>query len=121
MASSRQSHPSSNGGVITLTFFILFMALPYLIGFYGSSRNLSVVQDFLDPWLLPYHHVWDLLGEANDNRYKPLFSQIGQHGRSVGVVAAPTSLSRRAGNDVLARLSRRLVEATLLGCHDDLD
>jgi hypothetical protein len=53
MASSRQSHPSSDGGVITLPFFVLFMALPYLIGLYGSSHNLSVVQDFLDPWLLP--------------------------------------------------------------------
>jgi hypothetical protein len=29
------------------------MALPYLIGLYGSSHNLTVVQDFLDPWLLP--------------------------------------------------------------------
>jgi hypothetical protein len=53
MASPRRDQPSRNGGVVTLTSFVLFMALPYLIGFYGSSRNLSVVQDFLDPWLLP--------------------------------------------------------------------
>lgn len=29
------------------------MALPYLIGLYGSTRNLTVVQDFLVPWLVP--------------------------------------------------------------------
>jgi hypothetical protein len=52
-SSTRQPHASNNGGFITLSFFLLFMALPYLIGLYGSSRNLTLVQDFLDPWLLP--------------------------------------------------------------------
>jgi hypothetical protein len=50
---TRKSQPSSDVGFIKLPFFLLFIALPYLIGLYGSSRNLTVVQDFLDPWLQP--------------------------------------------------------------------
>jgi hypothetical protein len=51
-SSAQKSHPSSDG-FITLPFFVLFMALPYLIGVYFSSHNLSTVQDFVTPWLLP--------------------------------------------------------------------
>jgi hypothetical protein len=52
---SKSQHASNDWGVLwlPLPFFLLFMALPYLIGVYGSFRNLSTVHDFLDPWLLP--------------------------------------------------------------------